>query len=96
MKNKKISIIVPIYNGEAYITELIEKLKEQKGDFSTELIALVSFSKDKSLEMAKKLFDKVLEVKKFNHAKTRHEGALIAEGDIFCLLYTSPSPRDTR
>lgn len=94
MKNKKISIIVPIYNGEAYITELIEKLKEQKGDFSIELIALVSFSKDKSLEMAKKLFDKVLKIKKFNHAKTRHEGALIAEGDILVFITQDILPYD--
>ena len=51
MKNEKITIIVPIYNGEIYIKKLVEKLKEQKGNFSIELIALVSFSKDKSLEI---------------------------------------------
>ena len=56
MENKKISIIVPIYNGEIYIKKLVEKLKEQKGNFSIELIALVSFSKDKSLEISKELF----------------------------------------
>lgn len=31
MKNKKISIIVPIYKGEIYIKKLVEKLKEQSG-----------------------------------------------------------------
>ena len=94
MKNKKISIIVPIYNGEIYIKKLVEKLKEQKGNFSIELIALVSFSKDKSLEISKELFDKVLEVKKFNHTKTRHEGALIAEGDILVFITQDILPYD--
>lgn len=94
MKNKKISIIVPIYNGEIYIKKLVEKLKEQKGNFSIELIALVSFSKDKSLEISKELFDKVLEVKKFNHAKTRHEGALIAEGNILVFITQDILPYD--
>lgn len=94
MKNEKISIIVPIYNGEKYLKKLVEKLKEQKGNFSIELIALVSFSKDKSLEISKKLFDKVLEVKKFNHAKTRHEGALIAEGYILVFITQDILPYD--
>jgi rhamnosyltransferase len=94
MKNEKITIIVPIYNGEIYIKKLVEKLKEQKGNFSIELIALVSFSKDKSLEISKKLFDKVLEIKKFNHAKTRHEGALIAEGDILVFITQDILPYD--
>lgn len=94
MKNKKISIIVPIYNGEIYIKKLVGKLKEQKGDFFIELIALVSFSKDKSLEISKELFDKVLEVKKFNHAKTRHEGALIADGDILVFITQDIFPYD--
>lgn len=94
MENKKISIIVPIYNGEKYLKKLVEKLKEQKGNFSIELIALVSYSKDKSLEVSKELFDKVLEVKKFNHAKTRHEGVLIAEGDVLVFITQDILPYD--
>ncbi|WP_373077096.1 glycosyltransferase family 2 protein [Fusobacterium varium] len=94
MKNEKISIIVPIYNGEKYLKKLVEKLKEQKGNFSIELIALISHSKDKSLEISKELFDKVLEVKKFNHAKTRHRGALIAEGDILVFITQDILPYD--
>lgn len=91
---KKISIIVPVYNGEKYLEKLVKKIKEQKDIFEIELIALVTTSKDKSLELSKKLFDKVIEVKKFNHGKTRHEGALSAIGDILVFITQDILPYD--
>ncbi|MDH6459277.1 glycosyltransferase involved in cell wall biosynthesis [Fusobacterium sp. PH5-7] len=93
-KKKKISIIVPIYNGEKYLEKLVMEIKKQKGNFILELIALVTSSLDNSLEKSKELFDKVLEVKKFNHAKTRHRGALIAEGDILVFITQDILPYD--
>lgn len=91
---RKISIIVPVYNGEKYLEKLVKKIKEQKDIFEMELIALVTISKDKSLELSKKLFDKVIEVKKFNHGKTRHEGALSATGDILVFITQDILPYD--
>ncbi|MFR4520738.1 MAG: glycosyltransferase [Fusobacterium sp.] len=90
----KISIIVPVYNGEKYLEKLVKKIKEQKDIFEIELIALVTTSKDKSLELSKKLFDKVIEVKKFNHGKTRHEGGLSATGDILVFITQDILPYD--
>ena len=57
----KISIIVPIYNGEKYLEKLVSKIKEQEINKEIELVALVTKSKDNSLEKAKKLFNIVLE-----------------------------------
>ena len=91
---KKISIIIPIYNGEKYLENLIKKIKEQKDIFEIELIALVTNSQDKSLELSKKLFDKVIEIKKFNHGKTRHKGALSAAGDILVFITQDILPYD--
>lgn len=96
MEKKKVSIIVPIYNGEKYLEKLVEKIKQQESDFDIEVIALVSVSQDKSLEKAKVLFDKTLEIKKFNHAKTRHEGALIAKGDILVFITQDILPYDKK
>lgn len=93
-KKKKISIIVPIYNGEKYLDKLVKEIKKQKGNFILELIALVTSSLDNSLEKSKELFDKVIEVKKFNHAKTRHEGALISTGDILVFITQDIFPYD--
>lgn len=83
---KNISIIVPIYNGEKHLKKLVESIKKQKNDFNIELIALVSESIDKSLELSYKLFDVVVKVEKFNHAKTRHMGALVSKGEILVFI----------
>lgn len=96
MEKIKISIICPIYNGKRYLEKLTEKIREQEGNFEIELIALVSISKDNSLEKAKKYFDKVVEVKKFNHAKTRHEGALKSTGDILVFITQDILPYDNQ
>lgn len=92
----KISIILPIYNGKKYLKKLVKKIKTQEGNYEIELIALVSKSSDKSLEEAKKLFDKVIEVEKFNHAKTRHEGALKSSGEILVFITQDILPYDNQ
>lgn len=96
MKKEKVSIIIPIYNGEQYLEKLIKRIREQQGNFELELIALVSISKDNSLEKARKYFDKVIEVQKFNHAKTRHEGALKSTGDILVFITQDIMPYDNQ
>lgn len=92
----RISIILPIYNGEKYIKKLVEKIRDQEGNYEIELIALVSKSFDKSLEEAQKLFDKIIEVNKFNHARTRHEGAMRASGDILVFITQDILPYDNQ
>ncbi|MDY2802002.1 MAG: glycosyltransferase family 2 protein [Fusobacterium mortiferum] len=93
---EKISIIVPIYNGEKYLEKLVSKIKEQEINKKIELIALVTKSKDNSLKKAKKLFDIVLEIEKFNHAKTRHEGALKSSGGILVFITQDILPYDNQ
>ena len=90
----KISIILPIYNGEKYLKKLVEKIRMQEGNYEIELIALVSKSFDESLEEARRFFDIVIEVEKFNHAKTRHEGALRASGKILLFITQDILPYD--
>ena len=92
----KISIIVPIYNGEKYLEKLVSKIKEQEINKKIELVALVTKSKDNSLEKAKKLFNIVLEIEKFNHAKTRHEGAVVSSGDILVFITQDILPYDNQ
>lgn len=96
MEKIKISIICPIYNGERYLEKLTKRIREQEGNFKIELIALVSISKDNSLEETRKYFDKVIEVQKFNHAKTRHEGALKSTGDILVFITQDILPYDNQ
>ncbi len=50
----KFSIITPVYNGEKYITETIESVLSQEGDFEIEYIIQDGGSKDKTVEIIKK------------------------------------------
>ena len=83
---KKVSIILPIYNGESYLENLNSKIRSQKFEGDIEIIAPVSPSRDNSYEVAKDLFDVVYEVKNFNHGLTRHEAALKSKGDYLVFI----------
>ena len=82
----KISIILPVYNGENYLYKLISSIRNQRIDFPIEIIAPVSKSKDNSLQIAKELCDISYQVSDFNHSKTRHEAALKSTGNILVFI----------
>ncbi|WP_058308622.1 glycosyltransferase [Gracilibacillus massiliensis] len=82
----KVSIILPLFNGEKYIKKLISSIREQDVNFELEIIAAVSKSTDNSFYLAEKLCDIVYQVEIFNHAKTRHEAALRASGEILVFI----------
>jgi len=90
----KISIILPVYNGEKYLRHLIPKIRSQKIDAEVEVIAAVSKSKDNSLQVAQELCDIAYLVDFFNHAKTRHEAALKGSGNVFVFITQDITPYD--
>ncbi len=90
--NIKISVIIPIYEGEKYIGKLLEKIKNQKIDYNVEIIFPVTKSKDNSLELCKKFGDIVYEIDKFNHGLTRHEAAEKANGNILVFMTQDAFP----
>ena len=49
----KFSIVTPVYNSEAYISETIESILFQKGDFEIEYIVVDGCSTDNSLNLIK-------------------------------------------
>ncbi|MCK2002960.1 glycosyltransferase family 2 protein [[Brevibacterium] frigoritolerans] len=89
---KKVSIILPIYNGEEYLNNLIPKIRNQHIDMEIEIIAAVSNSKDNSLIVARNLCDITYSVGNFNHAKTRHEAALKASGEYLVFITQDITP----
>ena len=91
---KKVSIILPVYNGEKYLENLISRIRNQKLDYGIEIIAPVSKSNDRSYEISKKLCEVAYQVKNFNHAKTRHEAALLASGEILVFITQDIMPYD--
>ncbi|MGG0175250.1 glycosyltransferase family 2 protein [Gottfriedia acidiceleris] len=90
----RISIIIPIYNGEKYLKNLIKSLRAQSSVMEVEIIAAVSRSKDNSLSLAKELCDVVFEVNNFNHGRTRHEAALLSKGEYLVFITQDILPFD--
>lgn len=86
----KVSIIVPIYNGERYIGRAIESLINQTYS-NIEIIAVNDGSKDNSLKMLKKYESKDTRIKvidKINTgvSDTRNKGLEEATGDLIGFL----------
>lgn len=90
----KVSVICPVYNGESYLKNLFSKIREQENIDFIEIIIPVSKSNDNSLEEAKKYANLAYEVSDFNHAKTRHEAALKANGDYLIFITQDIIPAD--
>ncbi|MGL4934736.1 MAG: glycosyltransferase family 2 protein [Cetobacterium sp.] len=90
----RVSVICPVYNGAEYLEKLFLKVREQEKIEFIEIIAPISKSKDSSLEEAQKYADLAYEVESFNHAKTRHEAALKAEGDYLVFITQDIMPVD--
>ena len=84
--NKKLSIIIPIYNEENTILSILERINECKiNDFDFEIIVINDGSTDKTLEIIKKnnnLYDQLVNLDK-NKGKgfAVKNGLKIATGD---------------
>ncbi|MED3964050.1 glycosyltransferase family 2 protein [Niallia taxi] len=89
-----ISIILPVYNGEYYIKPLIKKIREQEISAEIEIIAAVSKSTDNSLNVCRDICDISYLVENFNHAKTRHEAAIKASGEVLVFITQDITPYD--
>ena len=75
----KLTIIIPVYNEEKTILEVIEKVKEAEAlNLKKEIIVVDDFSKDSTKEMLLKLKDGAVKI--FFHDKNKGKGAAIRTG----------------
>lgn len=88
----KVSVIVPCYNGENYINQLIESLKHQSLT-QWELIIVDDHSSDNSLQICKQHADtdyRIKALKRNNPTKgacsCRNEGLSLANGEFICFI----------
>lgn len=88
------SLIIPTYNAEKYLPELLETLKNQTISF--ELFIIDSSSQDNTLAIAKQYTDNVIVIpqNEFDHGGTRAKAAQIAKGDILVYLTQDALPYD--
>lgn len=56
----KFSIVTPVYNGEAHITETIESVLSQEGDFEIEYIIQDGGSSDKTIEIVRSYAERLI------------------------------------
>lgn len=87
---KKISIIVPVYNGEKYLERCIDSVLNQSYK-NFEVLFLDDGSKDNSLKILKEYEKKDSRIKVYHHdnvgvAKTRNEGIKRATGEYVTFL----------
>lgn len=92
---KKISVFIPVYNGQKYLKECIEGILSQElpKDYELELLITDSGSKDNSISIIKQytsdsrlVFDEIPN-SEFSHGGTRQRAAKRAKGEF--ILYIS-------
>lgn len=81
---KKISIVIPVYNEEKTVGEIIERVKKSNvGNMEKEIIVINNNSTDKTIEILKKIKDIVLlEEKVQGKGAALKTGFLASTGDI--------------
>ena len=92
MKNKKISIIIPVYNEETFLRDIVTKVRQVDTlGLEKEIIIIDDNSKDGSPEIIKKLAENHKEIKYFLKEKNGGKGSAlqkgfeIAKGDIILI-----------
>lgn len=99
---KYVSVFVPVYNGEKYLSELIEAVLSQEMPLGYRLEFLItdSGSTDRSLEILESYKDKVhlnqIPNEEFGHGKTRQIAAEKAKGEFILFLSQDATPTSTR
>lgn len=83
---EKLSVIIPAYNAEKYLTEAVLSVKQQGWCGEIEMIMIDDGSEDGTLSIAKKLGDIVLTKDKGGAASARNMGIKAASGDFILLL----------
>jgi rhamnosyltransferase len=94
MKSPKISVIIPVKNGENTIKDCLTEIFNQTLISETEVIIIDSGSTDKTLEIINKFPVKLFQIKpeEFGHGKTRNYGVSIAKGEFIVMTVQDARP----
>jgi rhamnosyltransferase len=93
---KKCSVVIPTKNGGKLFLRLLKGLQQQSIWDQTELIVIDSGSKDGTLQAARNVGAKVIEIppKSFNHGATRDYGISLANCDVVVLIVQDAIPNN--
>ncbi len=87
----KVSFVCPVFNKQKYLKDVIDSIKNQKGEFDREFIFINDGSTDHSLEYLKKFTKKLKKVKIINQnnhgpAVATQHGIDVSSGDFLKLV----------
>jgi glycosyltransferase involved in cell wall biosynthesis len=85
MKNPKVSVVIPVYNGEAYITETIESVKNQTYD-NMEIIVVDDGSTDQTPSLVKGEISLYIRQENRGVAAARNKGIDAATGEYLAFI----------
>jgi O-antigen biosynthesis protein len=87
----RVSVVIPVLNGERYLEEILEALAREGVD---ETLVIDSGSRDRSVPIARSAGVTVLEIPpaEFGHGRTRNLGAERTSGELVCFLTQDATP----
>lgn len=99
-KSIKATVIIPTYNGEAYLDKLLKMVFKQDVDFDYEVFVIDSTSRDNTVVIIEKYLAKYknkmtyeqIPTKEFGHGKTRNYAARQANGEYVVYLSQDAIP----
>lgn len=100
--NKYISVFIPTFNGDKYISESIDMVLRQElpRGYKIELIVIDSGSKDNTVEIVQSYGKKLtfLEIpnSEYGHGRTRQKAAEMAKGEYILFLSQDATPSHLR
>lgn len=97
MRPIKISVVIPVKNGAATLSQCLESLRKQTIGSSLEIIIADSMSTDGSREIALSYGAQIVDIPNgtFDHGLTRNKGVQAAEGDLIYLTVQDAWISDT-
>jgi len=89
-----VSVVMPVYNGERYLEEVLDAVFGQKTGFMFEVIVIDSGSSDRSIEIISKYPVRLHQIpnEEFGHGKTRNLGVRLAAGKYIVFLTQDATP----
>ena len=94
----KISVVIPVKNGEAWLDDCIRAITRQTLFYQTEIIVIDSGSTDKTLEILKNYPVAVYSIpaSSYNHGATRNYGAGLCKGEYIVMTVQDAEATDER